>query len=62
MPYHNEQAVFVWFDESGENIAKIEEMFDAAFMDEFLPKFHHYMAEKMQRQAPYGSDIVFYIL
>jgi hypothetical protein len=54
--------VFVWFDESGENIAKIEEMFDAAFMDEFLPKFHHYMAEKMQRQAPYGSDIVFYIL
>lgn len=45
MPYHNEQAVCLWFNESGE-INKIEEMFDNAFMNDFLPKFHDYMAQK----------------
>lgn len=48
MPYRNEQAVFLWFDESGEKVDKIEEMFDSAFMEDFLPKFQGYWAEKVK--------------
>lgn len=44
-PYNNEHAVFVWFDESGEKVDKIEEMFDGVFMKEFLPKLDEYMAQ-----------------
>jgi hypothetical protein len=51
MPYHNESAVFLWFDESGQKVEKIEEMFDSAFMEDFLPKFQGYWAEKMKEQA-----------
>lgn len=49
MPYHNEQAVFVWFDDNGQ-INKVEEMFDSAFMNDFMPKFRQYMAEKTEVQ------------
>jgi hypothetical protein len=46
-PYRNEQSVFLWFNEKGE-VSKIEEMFDSAVMNDFLPKFRQYMAEKTQ--------------
>ena len=45
-PYQNEHACFVWFDESGEKVNKIEEMFDGVFMNEFLPKLDKYIGEK----------------
>lgn len=43
MPYHNEQAVFIWINESGE-VSKIEEMFDSAFMADFMPRFQQHIA------------------
>ena len=39
-PYQNEHALFVWFDESGEKVNKIEELFDTVVMNEVLPKIH----------------------
>ncbi|EEQ33884.1 hypothetical protein McanCB56680_006474 [Microsporum canis] len=42
-PYKNEQACFVWFDESGEYVTRIEEMFDGVFMQNFLPKLEAYI-------------------
>ena len=45
-PYENEQAVFLWFNEEGDKIGKIEEMFDSAFMHGFLSRFREYMAKK----------------
>ena len=49
-PYKNEQAVFLWFNEEGK-VGKIEEMFDSAFMNDFLPKFQQYVAQESQEQA-----------
>ncbi|KAF2232859.1 hypothetical protein EV356DRAFT_560196 [Viridothelium virens] len=49
-PYKNEQAVFLWLNEEGK-VSKIEEMFDSAFMNEFLPKLQQYMAQKSQEQT-----------
>lgn len=45
-PFGNEHAVFLWFDESGEYVERIEEMFDAVAMKEFLPKISQYVAER----------------
>jgi len=45
-PYQNEHSLFVWFDESGEKVQKIEEMFDNVVMNEFLPKIQAYVAEQ----------------
>lgn len=50
-PYHNEHSVFVWFDESGQQVKRIEEMFDQIFMNNFLPKLEKYIAEKEQAEA-----------
>ncbi|KAH8698791.1 hypothetical protein BGW36DRAFT_294631 [Talaromyces proteolyticus] len=43
----NEYAVFVTFDESGREIAKVEEMIDTAFMKDFYPKFQKYLQEQL---------------
>lgn len=45
-PFSNEHAVFLWFDESGKYVEKIEEMFDAVAMKEFLPKISQYVAQQ----------------
>lgn len=45
-PYNNEHALFLWLDESGEKVEKIEEMFDDAAMKDFLPKFEQYVAQQ----------------
>ena len=50
-PYKNEHALFVWFDESRERIVKMEEMFDSAFMKEFLPSLHKYLGQQAQARA-----------
>lgn len=39
-PYINEQATFIWFDESGEKVTKIEEMNDTAFRRDWEPKYY----------------------
>lgn len=44
--FNNEHAVFLWFDESGKYVEKIEEMFDAVAMKEFLPKISQYVAQQ----------------
>jgi len=49
--YHNEHCVFLWFDENGEKVERIEEMFDQIFMNDFLPKLEKYIAEKEQTKA-----------
>ncbi|KAK5654597.1 hypothetical protein OQA88_7227 [Cercophora sp. LCS_1] len=46
----NEYAVFFTFDESGEKIAKIEEMVDSAFLNDFYPKFQNYLRQQQQQQ------------
>ncbi|KAG6021189.1 hypothetical protein E4U41_002606 [Claviceps citrina] len=43
-PYHNEQAVFVWFTPAGDKVERIEELFDTVFMREFFPKFKDYLS------------------
>ncbi|KAJ0107623.1 hypothetical protein N8I77_007189 [Diaporthe amygdali] len=50
-PYSNEHAMFVWFDESGEKINKLEEMFDSVVMRDILPKLEQYKAEKQAKAA-----------
>lgn len=50
-PYSNEQAVFLWFNEEGDKVEKIEEMFDSAFMAEFMPNFREYMAKQSTTEA-----------
>ncbi|MCJ1275996.1 hypothetical protein MMC21_003801 [Puttea exsequens] len=50
-PYNNEHACFVWFDESGEKVNRIEEMFDGVFMNEFLPKLDNYIGEKEKAEG-----------
>ncbi|KAI1635393.1 hypothetical protein F4809DRAFT_453304 [Biscogniauxia mediterranea] len=44
-PYTNEHALFLWFDETGQKVSKIEEMFDSDAMKDFLPKFERYTAQ-----------------
>lgn len=54
-PYRNEHALFLWFNEIGDRVQKIEEMFDAVVMKEFLPKLDKYVAEnKMQLGAKFS--------
>lgn len=56
-PYHNEHAIFLWFDDSGEKLCKIEELFDTVVMNEFLPKIHQYLAQQeAQLQATEGTQ------
>jgi hypothetical protein len=43
-PFHNEAAVFIWFDESGEKVAKLEEMMDSAVVKEVMPRLQPYLA------------------
>lgn len=45
-----EYAVFVEFNEHGDKITKLEEMLDSAFMKEFAPKFHSFMAQNPELQ------------
>lgn len=45
-PYQNEHALFLWFDEDGKKVEKIEEMFDGVFMKDFMPKLEKYIAER----------------
>ncbi|KAB8227141.1 uncharacterized protein BDW43DRAFT_304834 [Aspergillus alliaceus] len=45
-PYKNEHACFVWFDESGEYVNRIEEMLDGVFMKHFLLKLEAYIMGK----------------
>jgi hypothetical protein len=45
-PYTNEHALFLWFDETGEKVQRIEEMFDESAMKDFQPKFEKYLAQK----------------
>ena len=47
-PYRNEHALFLWFNESGEKVDKIEEMFDGVFMKDFLPKLEQHVAQMSQ--------------
>lgn len=44
--YHNEYAIYIDFDESGEKITHLDEMMDAAFVMEFFPGFKQYMAHQ----------------
>lgn len=44
-PYQNEHALFLWFDEDGKKVEKIEEMFDGVFMKDFMPKLEKHLAE-----------------
>lgn len=53
-PYQNEHALFLWFNEDGNKVEKIEEMFDGVFMKEFMPKLEKHIAEheaKAQSQS-----------
>jgi hypothetical protein len=50
-PYKNEHALFLWFDESGEKVNKIEEMFDGLVMKEFLPKIMAHVAQLKAEKA-----------
>ncbi|KAI0121123.1 hypothetical protein BJ170DRAFT_600130 [Xylariales sp. AK1849] len=50
-PYQNEHAIFLWFNESGEKVQKIEEMFDQIVMREFLPKLEQYAAFVSKKEA-----------
>ena len=44
-PWAMEYAVFVTFTETGDRVARLEEMLDSAFMKEFAPKFGQYLRE-----------------
>ncbi|KAK3327032.1 hypothetical protein B0T19DRAFT_399941 [Cercophora scortea] len=48
-PYKNEHALFLWFDESGTQVGRIEETFDALVMKEFLPKIQEHVAQQKAR-------------
>ncbi len=50
----NEYAVFFTFDESGQRIAKIEEMVDSAFLNDFFPKFQNFLKEQQQQGVNQG--------
>ncbi|PPJ60178.1 hypothetical protein CBER1_08989 [Cercospora berteroae] len=43
--FKNEHAIFLYFDDSGEYVDRIEEMFDALAMKEALPKISAYVAK-----------------
>lgn len=45
-PYSNEHALFLWFDESGEKVTKIEELFDNVVMNDVLPRIHQEVARR----------------
>lgn len=47
-PYSNEHALFLWFDETGEKVTKIEELFDTVVMADVMPKM---IAEAKRRRA-----------
>jgi hypothetical protein len=41
-----EYAAFVTFSNTGEKVAKVEEMLDSAFMERFGPRFSDYLKEQ----------------
>ncbi|TVY84587.1 Monooxygenase ptaG [Lachnellula suecica] len=51
VPWRNEYASFLTFDESGEKIVKLEEMVDSAFVKAFLPPFQKYMSEQASQSG-----------
>nr|POE56462.1 hypothetical protein CFP56_33434 [Quercus suber] len=57
-PYANEHALFLWFDDEGSRVTRIEEMFDAAFMDGFLPKLHEYMRQQLEERGEHNGDFI----
>lgn len=44
-PWDMEYAMFLTFTEAGDRIARLEEMLDSAFMQQFVPKFQSYLEE-----------------
>ncbi|KAH0592338.1 hypothetical protein MHUMG1_09951 [Metarhizium humberi] len=50
--WNNEYAVFFTFNENGQEITKIEEMVDTAFMKDFFPKFQQYMRDQASNGKP----------
>ncbi|CAK1362403.1 hypothetical protein CB0940_02340 [Cercospora beticola] len=44
--WNMEYAAFITFNETGDKVAKFEEMIDSAFMKEFAPKFQKHMREQ----------------
>lgn len=42
-PYINEQATFIWLNESGEKVAKIEELNDTSFRKGWEPKYYKHI-------------------
>jgi hypothetical protein len=42
-PYINEQATFLWFDETGQKVNRIEEMNDTAFRRDWEPKYYKHI-------------------
>nr|POE78409.1 austinol synthesis protein h [Quercus suber] len=57
-PYANEHALFLWFDEHGTKVTRIEEMFDAAFMDGFLPKLHEHMRQQLKERGEETDEFI----
>lgn len=57
-PYNNEHAIFLWFNEAGDEIVKIEEMFDQFTMKEFLPQLMKYaeFVEKRKEREQQGVN------
>jgi len=53
-PYSNEHALFLWFDESGEKVTKVEELFDTVVMKDIMPKMR-VEAEKMKAGVAIGK-------
>ena len=52
-----ENGAFVTFSNTGEKVAKVEEMLDSAFMERFGPRFSDYLKEqgKLPDGTPYDS-------
>ncbi|KAK4124751.1 hypothetical protein N657DRAFT_331757 [Parathielavia appendiculata] len=50
-PYQNEHAVFLWFDESGEKVTRMEEMVDSAFLKDYMPKLQAFLAQQAAKSS-----------
>ncbi len=42
-PWDLEYSIFITFSEAGDKVARLEEMMDPAFLQDFGPKFRQYM-------------------
>ena len=42
-PWELEYSAFITFSEAGDKVARLEEMLDSAFLQDFGPKFRQYM-------------------